>query len=60
MVLVQGDDTLGKASAKDEQADTTVENSQQTKGGIFTPFAILAAILVIAVIVAVVLIRRKK
>ena len=60
MVLVQGDDTLGKASAKDEQADTTVENAQQTKGGIFTPFAILAAILVIAVIVAVVLIRRKK
>ena len=34
MVLVQGDDTLGKASAKDEQADTTVENAQQTKGGI--------------------------
>ena len=60
MVLVQGDDTLGKASAKDEQADTTVENAQQTKGGISTPVAILSAILVIAVIVAVVLIRRKK
>lgn len=60
MVLVQGDDTLGKASAKDEQADTTVENAQQTKGGISTPVAILVAILVIAVIVAVVLIRRKK
>lgn len=60
MVLVQGDDTLGKASAKDEQADTIVENAQQTKGGISTPVAILVAILVIAVIVAVVLIRRKK
>ena len=60
MVLVQGDDTLGKASTKDEQADTTVENAQQTKGGISTPVAILVAILVIAVIVAVVLIRRKK
>ena len=60
MVLVQGDDTLDKASAKDEQADITVENAQQAKGGISTPVAILAAILVIAVIVAVVLIRRKK
>ena len=60
MVLVQGDDTLGKASAKDEQADTIVENAKQTKGGISTPVAILVAILVIAVIVAVVLIRRKK
>ena len=60
MALVQGDDTLDKASAKDEQADITVENAQQAKGGISTPVAILAAILVIAVIVAVVLIRRKK
>ena len=60
MVLVQGDDTLGKASAKDEQADTIVENAKQTKGGISIPVAILVAILVIAVIVAVVLIRRKK
>lgn len=60
MVLVQGDDTLGKAPAKDEQADTTVDNTQQTKGGISTPVAILIIILVIAVIVAVILVRRKK
>ncbi len=60
MVLVQGDDTLGKAPAKDAQADTTVDNTQQAKGGISTPAAILIAILVIAVIVAVIIIRRKK
>ena len=60
MVLVQGDDTLGKTPAKDEQADTTVDNTQQAKGGISTPAAILIAILVIAVIVAVIIIRRKK
>lgn len=60
MVLVQGNDTLGKAPAKDKQADTTVENTQQAKGGISTPVAILIAVLVIAVIVAVIIIRRKK
>ena len=60
MVLVQGDDTLGKAPAKDKQADTTVENTQQAKGGISTLVAILIAVLVIAVIVAVIIICRKK